>query len=117
MEAVWGAVLSFLFVLATLSGYHVAGPPTSEQREQLEKQAKEQKEQFEKDQKEWKEQLEKQQKEQQEKSGKKEGSGKNENSEKKRKTERTDKSAAAKAPKQKSDLCTDNCADEWQLRH
>jgi hypothetical protein len=107
MEAVWGAVLSFLFVLATLSGYHVAGPPTSEQREQLEKQAKEQKEQFEKDQKEWKEQQEKQ----------KEKSGKKESSEKKQKSGQTDKPSTAKESKPKSDLCADNCPDEWRLRH
>ena len=66
MEAVWGAVLSFLFILATLSGYNVTGPWTSEQKEQIEKQLKEQKEDFEKKQKEWKEDFEKKQKEQEE---------------------------------------------------
>ena len=111
MEAVWGAVLAFLFVLATLSGYNVGGPITAAQKEQLEKQVKEQKEQFEKDQKEWKEQIEKQQKEQKEKSEKKE------NSEKKQKSEQTDKSATAKASKKKSDICIDNCPDEWRFRH
>jgi hypothetical protein len=109
MEAVWGAVLSFLFVLATLSGYNLGGPSTSEQKEQIEKQQKEMKEQFEKDQKEWKEQLEKQ-KEQREKSGKKE------NSDKKGKSTRADKSAAEKESKQKSDPCTGNCPDEWRFR-
>jgi hypothetical protein len=104
MEAVWGAVLSFLFVLATLSGYNAGGPSTSEQKEQIEKQQKEQKEQFEKDQKDWKEQLEKQ-KERQEKSGKKQKSG------------HTDKDSAAKASNRKSDVCADNCQDEWPLRH
>lgn len=111
MEAVWGAVLSFLFVLATLSGYNVGGPSTSEQKEQIEKQVKEQKEQFEKDQKEWKEQIEKQQKEQKEKSEKKDNSGK------KPKSERTEKSSAAKVSNKKSDLCIDNCPDEWRFRH
>jgi hypothetical protein len=107
MEAVWGAVLSFLFVLATLSGYNVGGPSTSEQKEQIEKQQKEMKEQFEKDQKEWKEK----QKEQKEKSGKKE------NSDKKQKSEKTDRSSIARASKTRSDPCADNCADEWRLRH
>jgi hypothetical protein len=59
MEAVWGAVLSFLFILAALSGYNVTGPWTSEKKEQLEKQLKEQKEDFEKKQKEQKEKSEK----------------------------------------------------------
>jgi phenylalanyl-tRNA synthetase alpha subunit len=111
MEAVWGAVLSLLFVLATLSGYNVGGPSTSEQKEQIEKQVKEQKEQFEKDQKEWKEQLEKQQKEQKEKSEKKDSSGK------KQKSEQTDKHSMGKASKKNGDPCTDNCADEWRFRH
>jgi hypothetical protein len=111
MEAVWGAVLSFLFVLATLSGYNVGGPSTSEQKEQIEKQLKEQKEQYEKDQKEWQEQLEKQQKEQKEKSEKKDSG-------KKQKSAQADRRSMAKAPKEKNDPpCGDNCPDEWRLRH
>jgi hypothetical protein len=114
MEAVWGAVLSFLFVLATLSGYNVGGPSTSEQKEQYEKLVKEQKEQYEKNQKEWQEQQEKQQKEQKEKSEK---SGKKETSARKQKSAQADRRPMAKALKEKDDPCGDNCADEWRLRH
>jgi sRNA-binding protein len=105
MEAVWGAVLAFLFVLATLSGYNVTGPLTSEQKEQLEKQLKEQKEDFEKKQKEQKEEVEKQQKEQKEKS------------EKNQKSEQPDKGSSSKAPKKKSSFCIKDCPDEWRLRN
>jgi cell division protein FtsN len=98
MEAVWGAVLSFLFVLATLSGYNATGPSTSEQKEQLEKQQKELKEQLEKDQKEQKEQLEKQQKEKSEKK------------------EKSNKSSSAKAAKKKAEYCIKDCPESWRLR-
>jgi hypothetical protein len=108
MEAVWGAVLSFLFILATLSGYNVTGPWTSEQKEQIEKQLKEQKEDFEKKQKEQKEETEKQQKEQKEKS---------EKSQKKQKSEQPDKGSSSKASKKKSSLCIEDCPDEWGLRN
>jgi sRNA-binding protein len=101
MEAVWGAVLSFLFILATLSGYNVAGPLTSEQKEQFEKKLKEQKEEFEKQQKEHKEEIEKQQKE------------KSEKSEKKQKPDQTDKSSSAK---KNSSFCIKDCPDEWRLK-
>jgi sRNA-binding protein len=107
MEAVWGAVLSFLFILATLSGYNVTGPLTSEQKEQIEKQLKEQKEDFEKKQKEQKEEVEKQQKDQKEKS---------EKSQKKPKSEQPDKGSSSKTSKKKSSLCVD-CPDEWGLRN
>jgi hypothetical protein len=89
MEAVWGGVLSFLFILATLSGYNVTGPWTSEQKEQIEKQLKEQKEDFEKKQKEQKEEMEKQQKK------------KSANSEQKQKSEQPDKGSSSKAAKKK----------------
>jgi len=107
MEAVWGAVLAFLFILATLSGYNATGPLTSEQKEQLEKQLKEQKEDFEKKQKEQKEEAEKQQKEQKEKS---------EKSEKKQKSEQPDKGSSSKASRKKSSFCIKDCPDEWRLR-
>ena|SRR5262252_9586045 len=107
MEAVWGAVLSFLFILATLSGYNTTGPWTSEQKEQLEKQLKEQKEDFEKKQKEQKEELEKQQNEQKEKS---------EKSEKKQKSEQPGQGPSSKASKKKSSFCIKDCPDEWRLR-
>lgn len=97
MEAVWGAVLSFLFVLATLSGYNVTGPLTSEQKEQIEKKMKEQKEEF-----------EKQEKEQKEKSDK---------SEKKQKSDQIDKSSSPKASKKKSSFCIKDCPDEWRIRN
>lgn len=99
MEAVWGAVLSFLFILATLSGYNLTGPWTSEQKEQIEKQLKEQKEDFEKKQKEQKDEAEKQQKEQ------------------KGKSEQPDKGSSAKALKKKSSSCIRDCPDEWRLRN
>ncbi len=105
MEAVWGAVLSFLFILATLSGYNVTGPLTSEQKEQLEKQLKDQKEDFEKKQKEQKEDIEKQQKEQKEKSAKKQ------------KPEQPDKSSPSKASKKKSSFCIKDCPDEWRFHN
>ena len=105
MEAVWGAVLSFLFVLATLSGYNMTGPLTSEQQEQLEKKLKEQKEEFEKKQKEQKEELEKKQKE------------KSDKSEKKQKSDQTDKGSPPKASKKKSSFCIKDCPDEWRIRN
>ncbi len=105
MEAVWGAVLSFLFVLATLSGYNITGPLTSEQQEQLEKKMKEQKEEFEKKQKEQKEELEKKQKE------------KSDKSEKKQKSDQTDKGSLSKASKKKSSFCIKDCPDEWRIRN
>jgi hypothetical protein len=98
MEAVWGAVLSFLFVLATLSGYNATGPSTSEQKEQLEKQQKELKDQLEKDQKEQKEQLEKQQKEKSEKK------------------EKSDKGSSPKASKKKAEYCIKDCPEAWRIR-
>jgi sRNA-binding protein len=94
MEAVWGAVLSFLFILATLSGYNVTGPWTSEQKEQLEKQLKEQKEEIEKQQKE-----------------------KSEKSDKKQKSEQPDKGSSSKASKKKSSFCIKDCSEEWRLRN
>jgi Tfp pilus assembly protein PilN len=94
MEAVWGAVLSFLFILATLSGYNVTGPWTSEQKEQIEKQLKEQKEEIEKQQKE-----------------------KSENSQKKQKSEQPDKGSSSKASKKKSSSCIEDCSQEWRLRN
>jgi cytoskeletal protein RodZ len=102
MEAVWGAVLSFLFILATLSGYNITGPLTPEQQEQIEKKVKEQKEEFEKKQKEQKEELEKQQKDK---------------SEKKQKSDQTDKSSPPKTSKKKSSFCIKDCPDEWQIRN
>jgi hypothetical protein len=105
MEAVGAAVLSFLFILATLSGYNVTGPWTSEQKEQLEKQLKEQKEDFEKKQKEQKEEVEKQQKE------------KSEKSEKERKSEQPDKGPSSKTSKKKSSFCIKDCPDEWRLHN
>jgi hypothetical protein len=58
METVWGALLSFLFVLALALSGHVEAP-SKEQIEQLEKAEKEKKEQIEKAEKEKKEQEEK----------------------------------------------------------
>ncbi len=105
MEGVWGAALALLFILATLSGYNVAGPLTSEQKEQLEKKQKEQKEEFEKQQKEQKEEFEKKQKE------------KSEKSEKKQKSEQIDKSSPEKVSKKSSSFCIKDCPDEWRIRN
>jgi aconitase A len=58
METVWGALLSFLFVLALALSGHVE-TPSKEQIEQIEKAEKEKKEQIEKAEKEKKEQKEK----------------------------------------------------------
>jgi uncharacterized membrane protein YhiD involved in acid resistance len=107
MEAIWGAVLSLLFVLATLSGYGVTGP--SMNKEQMEKIEKEQKEQQEKMEKEQKEQQEKMEKAQKEKSDHKE------KSRKKEKSEQNEKNAAAAALKNKSAFCIKNCPDELRL--
>jgi sRNA-binding protein len=116
MEAIWGAVLSFLFILATLSGYNVAGPLTSEQKQQLEKQLKEQKEDLEKKQKEQKEDFEKKQKELKEEVEKQQKE-KSEKSQKKQKSEQPDKGSPSKASKKKSSLCIKDCPDEWGLRN
>jgi FKBP-type peptidyl-prolyl cis-trans isomerase len=110
MEALWGVVLSFLFVLATLTGYGVTGPSTSEQKEQIEKQQKELKEEVEKQQKEQKEEIEKQQKEQKEKSEQKQKPAK------KDKSKQADKGLSTKVSTQKNDICIKNCPDEWRLR-
>jgi len=58
METVWGALLSFLFVLALALSGHVEAP-SKEQIEQFEKAEKERSEQIEKAEKERKEQKEK----------------------------------------------------------
>ncbi len=122
METLWGVVLSFLFVLATLTAHGVTGPSTSEQKEQLEKQQKEQQEQLEKAQKDQKEELEKKQKEQKDKSEEKQKSDKKEKSGKKEKTEKettskqADMSPPARAPRPKSIICIKDCPDEWRLR-
>src|SRR5215469_303636 len=58
MTTVWGALISFLFVLATALSGHVE-TPSKEQVEQMEKAQKEIKEQIEKAEKEKKEQMEK----------------------------------------------------------
>jgi uncharacterized membrane protein YdbT with pleckstrin-like domain len=58
METVWGALLSFLFVLALALSGHVE-TPSKEQVEQMEKAGKEKKEQMEKAEKEKKEQKDK----------------------------------------------------------
>jgi hypothetical protein len=67
MEAVWGALLSFLFVVAIALSGHVGPTLSKEQIEQIEKSAKEKKDEVEKAEKDEKEQLEKAEKEQKEK--------------------------------------------------
>ena len=70
METVWGALLSFLFVLALALSGHVE-TPSKEQLEQIEKAEKDKKEQMEKAEKEQKEQKEKTEKEEKSKQNKK----------------------------------------------
>ncbi|HLK81344.1 MAG TPA: hypothetical protein VKT99_07590 [Xanthobacteraceae bacterium] len=65
MEAVWGTLLSFLFVLALALSGHVE-TPSKEQIEQIEKAEKEKKEQIEKAEKDKKEQIEKAEKDKKE---------------------------------------------------
>jgi aconitase A len=59
METVWGALLSFLFVVAIALSGRVEPTLSKEQIEQIEKAEKEKKEEIEKTEKEKKEQMEK----------------------------------------------------------
>jgi len=70
MEAVWGALLSFLFVVAIALSGHVGPTLSKEQIEQIEKAEKEQKEQMEKAEKEQKEKAEQGKKSKQEENSK-----------------------------------------------
>lgn len=111
MEAIWGAVLSLLFVLATLSGYGVTGPSMNkEQAEKIEKEQKEQQDKMEKEQKEQQDKIEKAQKDQKEKSEHKE------KPRKKEKSEQIDRNSSAVTSKNKSAFCIKNCPDEFRLR-
>jgi hypothetical protein len=92
MEVVWGAVLSFLFILATLSGYG-AGTP------QLEKP-----------------------KDQSEQSDKKDEDKKDEKSEdssskdKKGKSDQKDNGSSGKSSRKKAEYCLKDCPDAWRIR-
>jgi Na+-translocating ferredoxin:NAD+ oxidoreductase RnfG subunit len=86
METVWGAVLAFLFVMATALSGHLE-TPSKEQIEQMEKARKEMKEQVEKADKERKEQVEKAEKEKKEQKEKAEKVGKSKQKEKSKQRE------------------------------
>jgi outer membrane biosynthesis protein TonB len=90
MEAVWGALLSFLFVVAIALSGHIEPTLSKEQIEQIEKAAKEKKEEVEKAEKEKKEQIEKAEKEQKEKAEPRKRSNRQENSTQKEKSKQKD---------------------------
>jgi hypothetical protein len=89
MEAVWGAVLSFLFVLATLSGYG-AGTPEKSDKDKSEQSDKKDDDKDKKD--------------ESDKSGKKDKSG------------QKDKGSSGKASKKKAEYCVKDCPEAWRIR-
>jgi hypothetical protein len=93
MEAVWGVVLAFLFVLATLSGNGPRLPSTD--------------------------QSEKDKSEQSDKSSSKDESDKSDKKDKsdqKDKSGQQDKGSSAKASKKKAEFCIRNCPGDWRIR-
>jgi hypothetical protein len=104
MEAVWGAALAFLFILATLSGYG-AGTPQLEKKdksEQSEKKDEDKKNEEKKD---------------EEKKGepeKSDESGKGK-SQTKGKSQRN-KGSPPKTSKQNAEYCIKDCPEPWRLR-
>jgi hypothetical protein len=97
MEAVWGAVLAFLFVLATLSGYG-AGTP------QIDNSSKDKSDQSDK----------------KDESDKSKDSSSKDKSDKKGKSGQKDKSGpkdkGSKEPKTKAEFCIKDCPEAWRIR-
>jgi hypothetical protein len=92
MEAVWGGVLSFLFILATLSGYGAGTPQFEKPKDKSEQSDK--KDEDKKDEK----------KDESDKSNDKGKSGK-----------KSGHTKGSKAPKQKAEFCIKDCPD-WHVR-
>jgi hypothetical protein len=97
MEAVWGAVLSFLFVLATLSGYGAGTPPGKSEKDKSEQSDKKDEDK----------------KDESDKSSNKEKSGK---PDKKDKSGQKDKGSSAKPSKKKAEYCIKDCPEAWRIR-
>jgi hypothetical protein len=95
MEAVWGAVLSFLFVLATLSGYGTGLPQVD--KDKSEKSDK---------------------KDENKKDEKSEDSSSKDKSDKKGKAGQKDKDngSSGKASKKKAEYCIKDCPEAWRMR-
>jgi hypothetical protein len=93
MEAVWGGVLSFLFILATLSGYGTGTPQPDKSKEKSEQSEKKDEEKKNEEKK-----SEEKKSEEKEKSGKKPGH------------------KGSKTPKQKAEFCIKDCPEAWRIR-
>jgi flagellar biosynthesis/type III secretory pathway M-ring protein FliF/YscJ len=105
MEAVWGAVLSFLFVLATLYGYG-AGTP------HLEKEKSEQSEKKDED----KEKKDEDKKEENKKDEKSDESSSKDKSGKKGKGGQKDNGSSGKTSEKKVEYCVKDCPETWRMR-
>jgi hypothetical protein len=103
MEAVWGAALAFLFILATLSGYG-AGTPQLEKKDKSEQSEK-------KDEDKNKDKNNEEKKDEPDKSNE---SGKG-NSQTKGKYQRN-KGSRPKTSKQNAEYCIKDCPEVWRLR-
>lgn len=101
MEAVWGAALSFLFILATLSGYG-AGTP------QQDKSDKDKSEQSDK-----KDDDKKNDSDKSDDGSSKSKSGK---SDKKAKSGHKDKGSPDRPSKTKAEYCIKDCPEVWRIR-
>jgi len=93
METVWGALLAFLFVLATaLSSGYVDNSSSKDKSEQKNKS------------------------EQDDKSSSKDKSQQADESSSKDNSKQADKSSSTKVSKKKNNICVKNCPDAWRLR-
>jgi hypothetical protein len=98
MEAVWGAVLSFLFVLATLSGYGTGLPQVEKPKDKSEQSDK-------KDEK---------KKDEDKKGEKSDETSSKDKSEKKGKAGQ--KGPSGKASEKKAEFCIKDCPEAWRIR-
>jgi hypothetical protein len=96
MEAVWGAVLSFLFVLATLSGYGTGLPQLDKPKEQSDK-----KDEDKKDEK---------------KDEKSDESSSKDKSDKKGKAGQKGTGSPGRASRTKAEYCVKDCPETWRMR-
>jgi hypothetical protein len=99
MEAVWGAALAFLFILATLSGYG-AGTPQLEKKDKSEQSEKKDED--------------KSKEEKKDEPDKSNESGKG-NSQTKGKSQKN-KGSPPKTSKQNAEYCIKDCPEAWRLR-
>ena len=98
MEAVWGAVLSFLFVVATLAGYSAGTPPEKPDQDKTAQSDKKDDDDKKNDKKD--------ESDQSEKSGK---------TDKKDKSGQKDRGVPA-TPRKKAEYCIKDCPEAWRLR-